>query len=182
MHKGLWSLSARARPKLFLACTVFHMSKSFRRFDLQAHRIIHCSSCRKRLPMYCFRDGRGGYSTACKRCREGNQALKKPGNVANDEVVTKQLIESMRTNGSFTRATLAYLGVAWPPTSGWRDRIIGKPRKPLPSAPKSKEEAINTLTKGTQKKRAKYHQRAHRHAEENQLPPFDAVQMLMSLG
>jgi len=44
------------------------------------------------------------------------------------EVVTRELVFSLRTKkGGWTRQTLSALGVEWPPSHGWIDRLIGKP-------------------------------------------------------
>ncbi len=49
-----------------------------------------------------------------------------------DAIVTDELIDRLRTGqGGWKRSALAYLGVAWPPSKGWKHRIRNKPRKPL---------------------------------------------------
>lgn len=41
--------------------------------------------------------------------------------------LTRELIESLRTSaGGFNRATIETIGVAWPLSSGWIDRTIGR--------------------------------------------------------
>ena len=61
----------------------------------------------------------------------------------NDPIVTEELIERLRTPAfSWTRKSLAYLGVEYPPRKGWKSRIIGGPRRPV--------EHIST--KGTQRR------------------------------
>lgn len=44
---------------------------------------------------------------------------------------TREYIESLKTPaGGFTKATLASLGVAWPPPKGWRYKLeVYEPRK-----------------------------------------------------
>lgn len=41
-------------------------------------------------------------------------------------VITRELIDLCRTNGSFTAATIRALGVPIPPKKGWGRRLIGK--------------------------------------------------------
>ncbi|GGG61409.1 hypothetical protein [Hymenobacter glacieicola] len=42
--------------------------------------------------------------------------------------LTAEMIESLQTpKGGYDRATLAKLGVSWPPPKGWKKRLIGKP-------------------------------------------------------
>ena len=41
-------------------------------------------------------------------------------------IITNELIESLKTrNGGWTKRSLAVLGINWPPTKGWKNRIIG---------------------------------------------------------
>ena len=41
--------------------------------------------------------------------------------------VTKQFILDNRTErGAWTRAQIELLGIKWPPTKGWQQRVIGK--------------------------------------------------------
>jgi len=48
------------------------------------------------------------------------------------EIVTLAMIESRRSRrGGFTKKDLAWLGVAYPPSKGWKWEIMGKPRRPV---------------------------------------------------
>ena len=50
-----------------------------------------------------------------------------------NEIVTYDMSERKKPGpGGWKRKALAYLGVSWPPEKGWRAKIIGLPREPLP--------------------------------------------------
>ena len=52
-----------------------------------------------------------------------------------DKIVTKEMIDSkLSMRGGWTKKAIAYLGVPWPPRSGWKARILGLPRTPLPAS------------------------------------------------
>lgn len=43
-----------------------------------------------------------------------------------------EIMAARSPKGSWTRATLAGWGVAWPPKAGWKDRLLkGKPQEPI---------------------------------------------------
>ena len=47
-------------------------------------------------------------------------------------VVTKEFIEKHRTDrGAWTRAQIESLGISWPPTKGWKKRMVGIKISPL---------------------------------------------------
>ena len=48
-----------------------------------------------------------------------------------DPIVTIELIRLLKAERGLTRETFAYLGVSWPLTKGWVDRILDKPRQPI---------------------------------------------------
>ena len=51
------------------------------------------------------------------------------------EVVTQELIEALQSPaGAWSRKNLAFLGVSWPPVKGWKQRILGKPRRSIADA------------------------------------------------
>src|SRR5262245_38656430 len=57
------------------------------------------------------------------------------------EIVTHEMIDYLKSGANgWTKKNLAWLGVPWPPISGWKDRIIGKPRIEVAIAPKQKRQ------------------------------------------
>lgn len=49
-----------------------------------------------------------------------------------DPVVTPELLKRLETKrGGWTKESLCYLGIEWPPMTGWKKRVLGKPRRPL---------------------------------------------------
>jgi hypothetical protein len=53
-------------------------------------------------------------------------------------VITHKLLREIEADYGFNRATLAKLGIAWPPRHGWKEKLIGKEVKDF--RPKSKAE------------------------------------------
>ena len=53
-----------------------------------------------------------------------------------NEIVTHEVIDRYKSRkGGWTRKGTAALGVPWPLESGWKERILGLPREPLPEPP-----------------------------------------------
>jgi hypothetical protein len=49
-----------------------------------------------------------------------------------ESIVTDDLIRAvMSDRGGFSKKSLEWLGVPYPPKSGWKERILGKPRVPV---------------------------------------------------
>ncbi len=64
------------------------------------------------------------------------------------EIVTEELIALVMPHGGITNMALAWLGVECPPMRGWKHRIIGKPRRPLPIAALMTAEQVTRISAG----------------------------------
>lgn len=71
--------------------------------------------------------------TICPRCKNCQQSTDgwTYGNPPDEIVLTRELINRLRTNGSFTTATIRALGFSRLPAKGWAHALVGTiiPRK-----------------------------------------------------